>query len=71
MNMWNLGQFRENLIFCQKLFNSSSNLKILLHMCDTYDCDYLQHSTFRSNLRVAEWVALISFSLVRGIINQH
>ena len=27
----------------------SSNLKILLHMCDTYNCDYLQHSTFLSN----------------------
>ena len=26
---------------------SSSNLKFLLHLCDTYNCDYLQHSTFR------------------------
>ena len=25
-------------------------LKILLHTCDTYNCDYLQHSTFRFNL---------------------
>ena len=24
---------------------TASNLKILLHMCDTYYCDYLQHST--------------------------
>ena len=39
VNMWNLGQFRENLIFCQKLLNWSSNLKILLHMCDTYNCN--------------------------------
>ena len=51
VNMWNLGQFRENLIFCQQLINWSSNLPILLHMCDTYNCDYLQHSTFRFNDR--------------------
>ena len=37
-------------IFCQLLLNWSANLKILLHMCDTYNCDYLQHSTFRFNL---------------------
>ena len=30
-------------------FNLSANLKILLHMCDTYSCDYLQHSSFRLN----------------------
>ena len=47
VKMWNLGQFLENLIFCQKLLNSSSNLKILLHICDTYKCDYLQQTTFR------------------------
>ena len=34
---------------CQKLLNCSSNLKILLHMCDTYNCGYLKHSTFRFN----------------------
>ena len=50
VNMWNLGQFREILIFCQYLLNWSSNLKILLHMCYTYNCDYLKHSTFRFNL---------------------
>ena len=50
VKMWNLGQYRENLIFCQQLLNWSSNLKILLHMCDTYNCDYLKHSTFRFNL---------------------
>ena len=50
VNMWNLGQFRENLIFCQYLLNWSSNLKILLHMCDTYNCNYLKPSTFRFNL---------------------
>ena len=43
VNMCNLGQFREILIFCQYLLNWSSNLKILLHMCDTYNCDYLKH----------------------------
>ena len=50
VKMGNLGQYRENLIFCQLLLNWSSNLKILLHMCDTYNCDYLKHSTLRFNL---------------------
>ena len=50
VKMWNLGQNRENLIFCQYLLNWSSNLKILLPMCDKYNCDYLKHSTFRFNL---------------------
>ena len=50
VKMWNLGQYRENLIFFQKMLNWSSNLKILSHMCDTYNCDYLKHSTFRFNL---------------------
>ena len=50
VKMWNLGQYLEILIFCQYLLNWSSNLKILLHMCDTYNCDYLKHSTFRFNL---------------------
>ena len=52
VKMWNLGQYLENLIFCQWLLNWSSNLKILLHMCDTYNCDYLKHSTFHFNLIV-------------------
>ena len=50
VNMWNFGQFREKLIFCQELLYWSSNLKILLHMSDTYNCDNLKHSTFRFNL---------------------
>ena len=50
VKMWNLGQYHENLIFCQLLLNWSSNLKILLHMCETYNCDDLKHSTFRFNL---------------------
>ena len=50
VNMWNLGQFRENLISCQYLLNWNSNLTILLHMCDLYYCDYLQHSTFCFNM---------------------
>ena len=50
VKMWNLRQNRENFIFCQWLLNWSSNLKILLYMCDTYNCDYLKHSTFRFNL---------------------
>ena len=50
VKMGNLGQYRENLIFCQSLLNWSSNLKILLHMCDTYNCDYMKHSTFRFSL---------------------
>ena len=44
VNMWNLGQFHDNLILCQYLLN------FLLHVCDTYNCDYLQYSTFRFNL---------------------
>ena len=39
-DMLNLGPFREKLIFCK-----NSNLKFLLHVCDTYDCDYLPHTT--------------------------
>ena len=50
VKMWNLGQYRENSIFCQKLLNWSSNSKILLRTCDTYNCNYLKHSTFRFNL---------------------
>ena len=50
VKMWNLGQNRENLIFCQYLLNWSSNLKILLPMFDKNNCDYLKHSTFRFNL---------------------
>ena len=46
MHMYNLGQLHENMIFCQKLLNLSSNLKILLHICDTCSCNYLQYSTF-------------------------
>ena len=44
---WALGD--ENVIGIRS-FNWSLNLKNLLHMCDTYNCDYLQHSTFRFNL---------------------
>ena len=50
LKMWNLGQYHENLIFCQYLLNWNSNLKILLHMCDTYTCGYLKHGTFHFNL---------------------
>ena len=51
VNMWSFGQFCENFILCQQLLNWSSNLKkILLHMCDTYNCDYLPHTAFRFNL---------------------
>ena len=32
------------------ILSISSNLKILLHMCETNNCDYLQHSTFCFNL---------------------
>ena len=45
-DLWNLGQILENLIFCQLVFNKSSNLPILLHICDTYNYDYLPHTTF-------------------------
>ena len=33
-----------------RAFNWSSNFKILLQMCDTYNYDYMKHSTFRFNL---------------------
>ena len=33
----------------------SSNLKILLHMCDTFNCDFLPPTTF--------WFFLIDFQL--------
>ena len=46
VNIWNLGQCNENLIFCQYVLKCS-NLKILLHTCDTYNCDYLPHITIR------------------------
>ena len=52
VKMWNLGQYRENLIFCQLLLNWSSNFKILLHACDTYNHDYLlkaQRISFQLN----------------------
>ena len=60
--MRNLGQFRENLIFFRLLLNLSSNLKTLLHMRDTYNCDYLQHSTFPFNL--------IDFQLITDFSSQ-
>ena len=47
VNMWNLGQFRENLIFCLKLLYESSNLKFLLPICGTHNCDYLPYVTTR------------------------
>ena len=43
--MWNLGQFREK----KKWYFVNNQLKfeskILLHMCDTCNCDYLLHTT--------------------------
>ena len=47
VKMWNLGQYRENLYFVN---NCLIEARILLHMCDTYNCNYLKHSTFRFNL---------------------
>ena len=47
--MWNLGQYRENLIFCQQLLNLSSNLKIRLHIYVTHIIVNICHTytTFR------------------------
>ena len=39
VSMWNLGQFREKLIFSQYLLNEMFESKILLHICDAYNCD--------------------------------
>ena len=36
--------------FVNNFYNWSSNSKFLLHMCDTYNCDYLKYSTLRFNL---------------------
>ena len=47
-------KFGENIVkiwyFVNNCFIRSSNLEIHLHMCDTYNCDYLKHSTFCFNL---------------------
>ena len=45
--MWNLGPFRVKWIYCQWLLNESSNMKFVLHICGTYNFDYLSHTTFR------------------------
>ena len=44
MNMWNLGQFRKNLIVSITLEFESKNPSA--HMWHTYDCEYLPHTTF-------------------------
>ena len=49
VNMCNLGQFRENLIFCHNCLIEVRIYKFFLHMCGIYNCDYLQHNTFRFN----------------------
>ena len=42
-----LGNFMKNWYFVKKPLNLSSNLKMLLHICDTYNwCDYQLHTTF-------------------------
>ena len=49
--MWNLGQYREIFFyFVNNCLIKPWILKILLHMCDTYDYDYLKYSTFCFNL---------------------
>ena len=47
--MWNLGQYREIWYFVNNCLIKARILKILLHMCDTYNYDYLKYSTFRFN----------------------
>ena len=47
--MWNLGQYRENLIFVNNCLIKARIKKILLHVCDTYNYDYQKQSTFRFN----------------------
>ena len=44
--MWNLGQFRENLILCQ--LNCLIKVRIQKSLCTyvTHYCDYLPHTTF-------------------------
>ena len=60
VKMWNLGQYRENLIFCQynNFLIKAWILKILLHTCDTYNYDYLKHSTLRFNLSIFSYIQI-------------
>ena len=45
--MWNLKQFLESLIdIVNNCIIKIPNLKVLLHVCDSYNCDYLPHTTF-------------------------
>ena len=48
--MWNLGQYRENLISLSITAYLKLKFKNFLHMCDTYNCDYLKHNTIPFNL---------------------
>ena len=36
----------DDVTLVQCPFNQSLNVKILLYICDTYNCDYLPHTTF-------------------------
>ena len=51
VKMWNLGQYRKKIdIHLSVIAWLKLELKNLLHMRDTYNCDYLKHSTFHFNL---------------------
>ena len=44
------GDFVKNWYFVNNCIIEVRISKLFLHMCDTYNCDYLQHSTCRFNL---------------------
>ena len=49
--MGNLGQYRENLIFCQyNNFLIEARIQKFFCTCVTHNCDYPKHSTLRFNL---------------------
>ena len=58
VKIWNLRQFWKKLRFCQWLLNYISNLEILLHICDTYNCDYLPHTTFSSTQSIFSYTQI-------------
>ena len=61
--MWNLGQLHENFIFSNYCSIKVRIYKIILHICDTYNCDYLQDTTFRFYLIDFQFNADFPFQL--------
>ena len=47
------------------------NLKVLLHVCDAYYCDYLTHTTFRFYLNDFQLKYPFSFLILRFLPQNH